>query len=186
MKYRILKLFIIVFTIFLNMYATSYGEEAKKPSVVSKQYRDWVLRCVETQKKQECEVVQTIQINNSNLNFTFAFTNFINKENELKEVINIITPLGVNLQKRVSLNFHKGTKVNLPYIKCEAIGCIIKISNNSKEAAVISLFNQIKKAMETSIYFEIIVNGFDQKPILIKFSLQGFVDALKELNNSKN
>jgi len=40
--------------------------------------------------------------------------------------------------------------------------------------------------MQTSIYFEIIINGFNQKPILIKSSLQGFKSALKELNNSKS
>jgi invasion protein IalB len=40
--------------------------------------------------------------------------------------------------------------------------------------------------MQTSIYFEITINDFNQKPILIKSSLQGFESALKELNNSKS
>ena len=40
--------------------------------------------------------------------------------------------------------------------------------------------------MQTSIYFEIIINDFDQNPMLIKSSLQDFEGALKELNNSKS
>lgn len=181
----IINLFILIIQLLFNSLSIA-DEKKEQPSVTTKQYRDWTFRCVEIKKKNDCEIVQTLQVNNSNLKFTIAYTNFINEENELKEIINIITPLGVNLQKRVSLNFHKGTKVNLPYIKCEVVGCIISITNNSKDPAVISLFNQIKKAMQTSIYFEIIINGFNQKPILIKSSLQGFKSALKELNNSKS
>lgn len=180
----IINFFILILQLLFNN-LTVADEKKEQPNVTTKQYRDWTLRCVKIQKKDECEVVQTLQVNNSNLKFTIAYTNFINEENELKEIINIITPLGVNLQKRVSLAFHKGTRVNLPYIKCEVVGCIISITNNSKDPAVISLFNQIKKAMQTSVYFEIIINGFNQKPILVKSSLQGFESALKELNNSK-
>jgi len=93
--------------------------------------------------------------------------------------------LGVNLQKRISLNFHKGIKINLPYLKCEAIGCIILITNNSKDPVDINIFDQIKKAMQKSIYYEIIINGFNRDPVLVKSSLQGFDNALKALNNSK-
>ena len=90
---------------------------------------------------------QTLQVNNSNLQFTIAYTNFINEENELKEVINIFTPLGVNLQKRISIHFHEGIKINLPYLKCEAVGCIILITNNSKDPVDIKIF-------ESSLVFE--------------------------------
>ena len=40
--------------------------------------------------------------------------------------------------------------------------------------------------MQTSIYYEIIVNGFNRDPVLVKSSLQGFEDAIKNLNNSKD
>ena len=160
-------------------------KKKKQPDVTTKQYRDWSIRCVIIQKKEDCEVFQVIQIKDTNLTITIAYTNFINEENELKEVINIITPLGVNLQKRISLNFHKGIKINLPYLRCEAIGCIILITNNSKDPVDINIFDQIKKAMQKSIYYEIIINGFNRDPVLVKSSLQGFDNALKALNNSK-
>ena len=39
--------------------------------------------------------------------------------------------------------------------------------------------------MKKSIYFEILVDGFREKPFLIKSSLQGFEDALTEFENKK-
>ena len=187
---RFKKLIIIInfFILILqfSFYNLSAADEKKKqPNVTTKQYRDWSIRCVIIQKKEDCEVFQVIQIKDTNLTITIAYTNFINEENELKEVINIITPLGVNLQKRISLHFHKGIKINLPYLRCEAIGCIILITNNSKDPVDINIFDQIKKAMQKSIYYEIIINGFNRDPVLVKSSLQGFDNALKALNNSK-
>ena len=180
----IINFFILILQFsFCNLSAAD--EKKKQPDVTTKQYRDWSIRCVIIQKKEECEVFQVIQIKDTNLTITIAYTNFINEENELKEVINIITPLGVNLQKRISLHFHKGIKINLPYLRCEAIGCIILITNNSKDPVDINIFDQIKKAMQKSIYYEIIINGFNRDPVLVKSSLQGFDNALKALNNSK-
>jgi invasion protein IalB len=180
----IINFFILILQFsFCNLSAAD--EKKKQPDVTTKQYRDWSIRCVIIQKKEDCEVFQVTQIKDTNLTITIAYTNFINEENELKEVINIITPLGVNLQKRISLNFHKGIKINLPYLKCEAIGCIILITNNSKDPVDINIFDQIKKAMQKSIYYEIIINGFNRDPVLVKSSLQGFDNALKALNNSK-
>ena len=180
----IINFFILILQFsFCNLSAAD--EKKKQPNVTTKQYHDWSIRCVIIQKKEDCEVFQVIQIKDTNLTITIAYTNFINEENELKEVINMITPLGVNLQKRISLHFHKGIKINLPYLKCEAIGCIILITNNSKDPVDINIFDQIKKAMQKSIYYEIIINGFNRDPVLVKSSLQGFDNALKALNNSK-
>ena len=39
--------------------------------------------------------------------------------------------------------------------------------------------------MTKSIYFEILVDGFREKPFLIKSSLQGFEDALTEFEKQK-
>ena len=191
MMSRFKKLIIIInfFILILqfSFFSLSLADEKKeKSNVTTKQYRDWFVRCVKTQKKEDCEAFQVIQIQDTNLKLTIAYANFINEENKLKEVINIITPLGVNLQKRISLNFHKGIKINLPYLKCEAVGCIVLITNNSKDPVDIKIFDQIKKAMQTSIYYEIMINSFNSNPILVKSSLQGFKKAHEELNNSKD
>ena len=93
------KVLILFFSLFLTQ--TVISEESKnQPNSLTKQYRDWVYRCVNVNKKNQCEIIQTLTINNTNIQFSFAFSNFINDQNELKEVLNIITPLGVNLEKK--------------------------------------------------------------------------------------
>ena len=187
MVFKKLHLKILVIFFSLSLTQTVIGDESKnQPNSLTKQYRDWVYRCVNVNKKNQCEIVQTLTINNTNVQFSFAFSNFINDENELKEVFNIITPLGVNVQKKVGLKFHKGTAVNLPFTKCEVFGCVISLSNNSSDKAIVSLFNQIKDSMNKSIYFELSIDAFQQEPLVIKSSLQGFNNAYNELIKSKS
>ena len=161
-------------------------KEANKPTSVTKQYRDWVYRCVNVNKKNQCEIFQTLTINETNIQFTFAFSNFINSENELKEVFTIITPLGINLQKNLNLKFHKDTAVNLLFSKCEVFGCVVSLTNNTSDKVKVSLFNQVKDALKKAIYFELTINSFQKKPLVIKSSLQGFKDAYEELDKSRD
>ncbi|MDA9150901.1 invasion associated locus B family protein [Candidatus Pelagibacter sp.] len=178
---------LIKFILSLLVFASvSFTSKANEPNSVTKQYRDWVYRCVNVNKKNQCEIIQTLTINNTNIQFSFAFSNFINDQNELKEVLNIITPLGVNLKKRVGVKFDKGTSVNLNFSKCEAFGCVITLTNNSTDNAEVSLFNQIKDSMNKSIFFELSIDAFQKDPLVIKSSLQGFSNAYKELSNSKS
>ena len=170
----------------LVLASTTFVSKANEPNSVTKQYRDWVYRCVNVNKKNQCEIIQTLTINNTNIQFSFAFSNFINDQNELKEVLNIITPLGVNLKKGVGVKFDKGTSVNLNFSKCEAFGCVITLTNNSTDNAEVSLFNQIKASMNKSIFFELSIDAFQQEPLVIKSSLQGFGNAYEELKKSKS
>ena len=180
-----LKILVLFFSLFLTQ--TVIGDESKnQPNSLTKQYRDWVYRCVNVNKKNQCEIVQTLTINNTNIQFSFAFSNFLNDQNELKEVFNIITPLGVNVQKKVEVKFHEGTAVNLTFNKCEVFGCVISLTNNSKDDAVVSLFKQIKASMNKSAFFELSIDAFQQEPLVIKSSLQGFNNAYKELSKSKS
>ena len=180
-----LKIFILFFSLFLTQTVVS-DESKNQPNSLTKQYRDWVYRCVNVNKKNQCEIIQTLTINNTNIQFSFAFSNFLNDQNELKEVLNIITPLGVNLEKKIDIKFHKGTELKLPYTKCEVFGCVITLTNNSKDKAIRSLFTQVREAMQNSTFFEISVNAFQKDPLVIKSSLQGFNNAYKELTKASN
>ena len=180
-----LKILAIALSFFLFQNVNS-NENNNQPNSLTKQYRDWVYRCVNVNKKNQCEIIQTLTINNTNIQFSFAFSNFLNDKNELKEILTIITPLGINLNKKVGVKFHEGTAVNLSFTKCEAFGCIITLSNNSSDKAEVSLFNQIKDAMNKSIFFELSVDAFQKDPLVIKSSLQGFNNAYKELSKSKS
>ena len=55
--------FIFIFVFNLNF---TYAEQNKEkvPTVTTKQFRDWTLRCVNENKKQKCEIVQFLQVKN--------------------------------------------------------------------------------------------------------------------------
>ena len=65
-------------------------------------------------------------------------------------------------------------------------GCVITLTNNSKDKSIRSLFNQVREAMQKSTFFEISVNAFQKDPLVIKSSLQGFNNAYKELTKANN
>ena len=46
----------------------------------------------------------------------------------------------------------EGTAVKLNFTKCEVFGCVISLTNNSKDDAIVSLFNQIKASLNKSVF----------------------------------
>ena len=180
---KFLRLILFLVSI-INFKSTSTAQD--QPDSLSKQYRDWVYRCVNVNKENQCEIVQTLTINKTNIQFTFSYSNFINDENELKETFNIITPLGINLKEKVEIKFYEGKAIKLSFSKCEVFGCVISVTNNSSDDVVLNIFNQIKKSMKKSIFFELKIDAFQKDPLVIKSSLQGFVDAYKDSSNSKS
>ena len=56
------------------------------------------------------------------------------------------------------------------------------IFNNNQDKKINNLFNEIISAMKKSNHFEIVIDGFRDKPIVIKSSLAGFSAAMKDLN----
>ena len=131
--------------------------------------------------KDQCEMVQTLNVNNTNLQYTLVYAAFKNKDKQTKEVFTLIVPLGVNLQKRIALRFDGKEQLNIPYAKCEAFGCVTAINNDTKQDTVLTLFKKIQESMQKSTFVEIAVQCFTDKPIVIKTSLQGFNDARKKL-----
>ena len=174
---RIIYLLILIFFVNLKI---CLAEE--KNNITAKEHKDWAIRCIENDKTKRCEVVQILKVNNSDLQFTVVYSNFINNKKERKNVINVITPLGVNVQKPATIKFEKGLTINIPFTKCEIIGCIISLTNNNQDKKINNLFNEIISAMKKSNHFEIVIDGFRDKPIVIKSSLAGFSAAMKDLN----
>ena len=168
--------------IFLMFTGVSFAEEKKDPpKVKTQQYNAWTLRCVEVNKKDQCELIQTLNVSNTNLQYTLVYSAFKNKENQTRESFTLVVPLGVNLQKRIALRFDGKEQLNIPYAKCEAFGCVTSLNNDSKAETVKALFKKIQNSLQQSQFLEIAVQGFSEQPIVIKTSLQGFSDARKKL-----
>jgi len=180
--YKLSIQFTLVFLIFFNISSYSAAEEKKDPpKVKTQQYNAWTLRCVEVNGKDQCEMIQTLNVNNTNLQYTLVYSAFKNKDKQTKEAFTLIVPLGVNLQKRIALRFDGKDQLNIPYAKCEAFGCVTAINNDTNNEAVVTLFNKIQDKFKKATFLEIAVQGFSDDPIVIKTSLQGFSDARKKL-----
>ena len=54
------------------------AEDKSPPKVTTQQYDNWTYQCVESGKDKNCEVSQTIRIQNTNINFSVTYTKFLN------------------------------------------------------------------------------------------------------------
>ena len=91
----------------------------KKQTEESEKFDNWFLECREINKKEKCELVQVLSVKDTNIKFKLLYNIFKNQDGKLKEVFNIVTPLGVNLIVNPAFRFDGGKQYNSRYIKCE-------------------------------------------------------------------
>lgn len=187
-KFKIL----LIFTFFAVLMSSKFGFSDEKLVKVEK-FKDWGLQCP---TKNNCEVIQSLKVNETDLKFNFIFGNFLNKDKKKKEIFSIVTPLGVNVQKNLMLKFIKIEKklvgkeskenikvlavYRIPFLKCEVIGCIVSVNNDTNNKKQNELFALIKKGMTEQNNFQIIIQGFG-RPFIVNSSLAGFGAAVKEM-----
>ena len=176
---------LIIFFLLTGLSFASHKPGDPPPKVSSQQYNSWNLQCIEDHGKKRCEVSQSLQIQNSNLRFSINYFKFKNKENEIKDIISIIAPLGVNLSQRLAIKFDNNSQINLTWTKCEVVGCMVILSNNTKDKIALEIYKRINDGFKKSKKAAIGVAGFAGKPLAIEINLNGFNGATKELAKQK-
>ena len=89
---------ILLITILIFFYSKFViAEDKVPPKVTTQQYDNWTYQCVESGKDKNCEVSQTIRIQNTNINFSVTYTKFLNEKKNKISLITIISPLGIDL-----------------------------------------------------------------------------------------
>ena len=121
----------------------------EKAKIKSEKFDNWFLECREINKKEKCELVQVLSVKDTNIKFKLLYNIFKNQDGKLKEVFNIVTPLGVNLIVNPALRFDGGKQYNSRYIKCEVFGCIISITNNTNNEKINKLSDEIVLNLKT-------------------------------------
>lgn len=183
---------LLTLTVIAVLMSPKFGFSDEKLVKVEK-FKDWGLQCP---TKNSCEVIQSLKVNETDLKFNFIFGNFINKDKKKKEIFSIVTPLGVNVQKNLIMKFIKIEKklvgkeskenikvlavYRIPFLKCEVIGCIVSVNNDTNNKKQNELFALIKKGMTEQNNFQIIIQGFG-RPFIVNSSLAGFGAAIKEM-----
>ena len=108
------------------------------------------------------------------------------EKNIEKEIIQFITPLGVNLDIKPAILFDKDPQINLKWTKCEPFGCVAVLTNNSEIKEIVKVFNDVKKGLTKSKEMQLGIQGFNTEPLVVKFLLKGFVKASSLLVGVKN
>ena len=159
------------------------AEDKSPPKVTTQQYDNWTYQCVESGKDKNCEVSQTIRIQNTNINFSVTYTKFLNDKKKEIQLITIISPLGIDLKKTLSLNFDNQEEINLPWSSCEQIGCLVFLSKGSGNEEMDTTYDKVYKKFISGKLLEIGVLGYATKqPLVIQSNLIGFKEATDKLN----
>ena len=160
------------------------AEEKVPPKVTTQQYDNWTYQCVESDKDKNCEVSQTIRIQNTNINFSVTYTNFIDDKKNKVQLITIISPLGIDLKKKLSLRFDDKEEVNLAWSSCEQIGCLVFVSKGSENSNMDDVYDKLYKSLISGKLLEIEVLGYaTNQPLVIQSNLIGFKMAADKLNS---
>ncbi len=149
--------------------------------IKSKKFDNWVVECRKANNQENCELVQLLTVKETNVQFKLLYSIFKNQEGKVKEIFSIITPLGVNLVVNPAIRFDGGKQYNSRYIRCEVFGCVIRISNNTKDKKVNEISDEIVQKLLKSKELEIGLQIFNSKPFIIKTSLKGFSKGQAEL-----
>ena len=75
---KIINLFIFV------LISTLVVAEELPPKVITQQYENWTYQCIESTDIKNCEVSQSVRIQNSNINFSIVYSKFTNSKNQLQ------------------------------------------------------------------------------------------------------
>ena len=179
-----MKIVTFCFIIILTLSKLAIAEEKSPPKVTTQQYDNWTYQCVESGKNKNCEVSQTIRIQNTNINFSVTYTNFIDDKKNKVQLITIISPLGIDLKKKLSLRFDDKEEVNLAWSSCEQIGCLVFVSKGSENSNMDDVYDKVYKNFISGKLLEIEVLGYaTNQPLVIQSNLIGFKKAADKLKS---
>ena len=104
-----------------------------------------------------------------------------------KGSITIIAPLGVDLNTQLALRFNGTGQINVNWTTCEQIGCLVYLTDNSKDEKMINLYKKIYDSLNKSQSLEIAVKALvGNQPIAVQSNLNGFNAAAKKLDSEKS
>ena len=176
--------YIITLSALIIFFFTNSIAEESPPKVTTQQFDNWTYQCVENNKNKNCEVSQTIRIQNTNINFSIAYTKFLNDKQKKIQLISIISPLGIDLKKKLLLRFDDKEEMSIDWASCEQIGCLVFLSNDTSNKENSAIYNKVLKNLIAGKLLEIEVSGYaTNQPLIIQSNLKGFQNASTKLNS---
>ena len=158
--------------IILLLISFKAGSETIEKPIETKQSGYWTYYCEDLEERKHCEIAQKIIVEKQNLSFLIIYKITKNKNSNIKENFNVITPLGINLDKRLKISFEDKTKFTKSFLKCETYGCI----------TVFDIGLALKHSLEN--YENIKITFYDfasEEPNTLEMPIKGFVEAFKAI-----
>tara|TARA_B110000503_G_scaffold62883_1_gene99505 strand:+ start:20 stop:592 length:573 start_codon:yes stop_codon:yes gene_type:complete len=169
--------------IFLLLIIVVKAENNVPPKVITQQFDNWSFKCVENKDNKDCEVSQSIRIQNTNINFSIIYSKFLNPNNEIKKQITIISPHGVDLRSELLLTFDQDESIKLNWASCESFGCLVFLTDNTKDIQALNDFKKIlSKIINNKKLFATFKGYANQQPFNIEFNLAGFKESSSQLD----
>ncbi len=163
---RILPLVVVVLSICGSLRA-AIGEPASAPapSVNTKAFQDWIVRCPTPPQAGPCDVVQLLIEPKSKqrvLSISVAYD-----AAKAKHVVRIVLPLGVWLPNGVTIVAGEVKIEKVVVRRCEPFGCVVEGLLDDK----------LREAMRKGGAAKVVVFDQAKKPLDLKFSLSGYGEA---------
>ena len=135
----------------------------------------WTYYCKNYEKERQCEIARKINIKEQNETFLIIYKITKDINSKVKESLNIMTPstTRVNIKKRLKISFDDKTKFTRSFLECEETICLAVFKGSRMLKYSMKNFNEIK----------VIFYGFeDEEPISLTLSMDGFAEALNNVN----
>jgi invasion protein IalB len=137
----------------------------KPPAVATTNFQDWLVRCPAGPQTGPCDAVQLLIEPKSKqrvLSISVAY-----EMSKGQHVVRIVLPLGVWLPNGVTIVAGK-TKIDKVVVRrCEPFGCVVEGLLDAK----------LRDALRGGGEAKIVIFDQNKKPLDLKFSLKGYVEA---------
>mgnify|MGYP001048718617 FL=1 len=164
----------LLFLFIISSFFVIAAETNKKP-IETKRSGYWTYYCKNYEKERQCEIARKINIEEQNETFLIIYKITKDINSKVKESFNIMTPstTRVNIKKRLKISFDDKTKFTRSFLECEETSCLAVFKSSKILKYSMKNFNEIK----------IIFHGFeDEEPISLTLSMDGFTQALDDIN----
>ena len=99
-------------------------------------------------------------------------------------LITIISPLGIDLKRSLSLRVDNEETIEIPWSSCEQIGCLVFLTKGSGNSEMDNIYEKVYKNFISGNQLEIEVLGYaSRQPLVIQSNLKGFKQATDKLNS---
>ena len=168
-RFQISLLFLFISSLFV------IASETNEKQIETQRSGYWTYYCKNYEKERQCEIARKINIKEYNETFLIIYKITKDINSKVKESFNITTPpdTSVNIKKRLKISFDDKTKFTRSFLECEKTGCLAVFKSNRMLKYSLKNFNKIK----------IIFYGFeDEEPISLTLLMDGFIQALDDIN----